>query len=324
MFGNTAIIGAGISGLTLALFLQQRGFNVTIYEKRSSSARSEGAITLSPNGLKAIQELGNDVVNSILSKGYGFQNMTFIDAQLNFLDSYQVGCQQKYGYNAYRIYRQVILDGLKELVLCAGIPTFYNQEFSHVVSESTSPGVVAFKFTNGRESTANILIGADGIHSKVRDFLMPNLEPTWSGAVAVSCISPTGALSFPPNGFESTLPVSIHGSTGAVHMAPQNSQRTELLVAVQWTTFERPKAGWKELNHDKVRLRGIMEAVGGLNDITKAAIKNAPDCSFSIWPFYSIPTLRRWYSDGGRVVILGDAAHAVPPTGEYFTIILIY
>ena len=314
-FDDIAIVGAGISGLTFALLLKKHGFHVTLYESRSPDASSEGAITLAPNGLRTLDAIGAGVADRICSKGYGFQNLTFRSENHEYLDSYEVGSKERFGYEAYRIYRQIVLRELRALVKQAGIPIFYNQKCTHVISEDAT--TVTFKLADGTERTTNLLIGADGIHSIVRQFLLPDLVPTWSGAVAVSCAAPTASIAFPDEEYAQKLPASIHGPTGAVHLAPQNEPGTEVVVAVQWITEERSREGWEKLNDDKAQLRKVTEDLGGFNELTKSATAAAPDDTFTIWPFYTVPRLTKWSSEGGKVVILGDGAHAIPPTGEY-------
>lgn len=314
-FGKVAVIGASVSGLSLALFLKRNGFDISVYELRASTPHSDGAnaITLSPNGLKVLNVLGSNVVERICSKGYHFNDLTFRSSDHERLDSYEVGNEQKYGFAACRVYRQVILDELGKLVAEAGIPVLHGKKFLKVISESE--GSVRFAFEGGTEATAGLLVGADGIHSKVRRHILPDIEPVWSGAVALSCVTNTAEIEFPFDEYRRQLPASIHGPTGAVHMAPQNWPGTETAIVVQWITEERSRDGWQKLENDKSTLRKTIENIGGFNDVTRSGIAAANDDTFAIWPFYTVSRLPNWYSEEGQVVIVGDSAHAIPPSG---------
>lgn len=313
-FDNIAIIGAGISGLSLALLLHNKEFKVSIYELRPPDVVYDGAISLAPNGLKSLDALGTGVANRICSKGSRFRNLTFRNANHDLLDSYEAGNEEKYGFDAFRTYRQLILDDLKVLVKEAGISVYYNRKFSRVVSDSSLEGVT-FEFADGSQETCSLLIGADGIHSRVRKHFLPNINPSWMGALALSGIAPTDKIPFPSQGYKEHLPVSIHGPTGAVHLAPQNPDDSEIVVAVQYRTHERDRRGWEAFNADKEGLREIAKGIATMNDITKTGVEIASLESFTIWPFYTIPPLPAWFSASGNVLIVGDSAHAIPPTG---------
>ena len=307
---DVAIIGAGISGLTLALFLKQKNFKVTVYEVKLPNTTAEGAIALQPNGLRSLETLGLGLVQRVQENGFPFQALTFRNVEHKFLDKYVCGGDEEFGHSAYRVYRQVFLNELKGLVDRAAIQVHYNHRFSCVVSEDEKTQSVVFAFDDGTQTSANFLIGADGIHSKVRQYILPDVTPNWSGTVAVTCITAASNINYPSEDYKQSLPVNIHGPSGAVHIAPQTVEGTEHLAAVQWMAEDRSRVGWKELNRDKTKLREVMKSLGSLNDITKTAIGSAPDESFTIWPVYTIPKLETWFSSAGRVLIVGDAAHA--------------
>ncbi|KAJ5621135.1 Salicylate hydroxylase [Penicillium lagena] len=187
----------------------------------------------------------------------------------------------------------------------AGIPLIYSQRFSHVVSEDDKS--IIFAFADGSQQMADILIGADGIHSSVRHYLWPDVQPTWSNMVAISCVAPATAVQVPFDSYRTTMSVSIHGPAGAVHIAPKDHDGSELFVAINWPTHERTREGWDD--------RDIMISKDLSNAIVQSAINAAPLETFFIWPFYTVPKLDRWCSEQGKVIILGDAAHAIPPTG---------
>ena len=265
--------------------------------------------------MKALDAVGLGLIDQICSNGYRFRTLTFRSQEHQYLDAYEVGSEAKYGYDAYRVYRHVITEALLSRVDKASIPVNYNQRISGVVSEDRDAGIVTFIFADGNQEQANLLIGADGIHSEVRRSLFPNVKPVWSGAAAVSCVAPTATVRFPDDSYGRHLPVSIHGPKGAVHIAPQNPQGTEMMAAIQWPTQEQSKEGWKALARDKCKLRELMKAVGLKSEIATTAIEAAPAQSFSIWPFYTVPKLDKWCSKAGRVLLVGDAAHGIPPTG---------
>lgn len=307
-FDNVTIIGAGLSGLTLALFLKKHGINSTIYELRKPDVRSEGAVMLSPNALRTLDTIG--IYSRFKDKGYHFRDLTSRNNEHKLLGAYEMGNADRFGYDALRVCRQVLLDESKAMVKEAGIEIVHEIKFSHVVSEDESG--VTFAFTNGEQKTADLLIGADGIHSTVRKYIDPDVVPSFSNVMAVTCAVPTAAIKLPFEPY--SMPVGIHGSTGAFVMAPQNPEGSEVLAGTQYRTHERSRAEWDALWADKKQLLEIIRGgYDSYNEMIQSAMDAVPLDTLSIWPFYTVPKLTKWSSEKGRVIMLGDAAHAIPP-----------
>ena len=308
-FQNIAIAGAGLSGLSLAIFLKKSGIKtVTIYELRSRDVTSAGAIMLSPNALKSLDAIG--ATKLIKSHGYSFRDLTFRNNDHDFLDAYEMGNADRFGFDALRIYRQVILDTLYSMAREAGVEILHEKKFTHVVSE-TEAGVT-FAFADGQTSTADLLVGADGIHSAVRKYLVSDIKPAFSSVMAVTCAIPANAVKLPFEPY--SMPISLHGQTGAFVMAPQNREGSELLGGTQYRTHDRTREDWDALVADKQQLLGILRAnYDTWNPMVKSAMDAARLDTLAIWPFYTVPKIEKWKSSLGRVVILGDSAHAIPP-----------
>lgn len=306
---TVSIIGAGLSGLSLGLFLKKQGIDITIYELRGTDVASEGAVMLSPNALRTLDALG--VYTRIQNKGYQFRDLHFNTNDHKTMDKYEMGNSQKYGYDALRVYRQVLLDELKAMAEESGIPIFHDKKLSHVVSEDIDNGITV-AFTDGTQATSDVVIGADGIHSTVRRYLYPQLKPTFSNFMAINCAIPTEKIQIPFENYP--LPVGIHGSAGAFVMAPQNPDGSEVLAGIQYQTHDRDRAGWDALWQDKEGLlRMVKEKYGEWNEMVRSAMDAIPLRTLGIWAFYTVPKLEAWSSKAARVVLIGDSAHAIPP-----------
>jgi 2-polyprenyl-6-methoxyphenol hydroxylase-like FAD-dependent oxidoreductase len=219
-----------------------------------------------------------------------------------------------YEYKALRIYyRQTLLTELRAEVKGLRIHVTYGVEFSHVVSENE--GSVSFIFTDGTKASADILIGADGIHSTVRKCLFPDVVPKYSGSVAITCALIRNKLELPSNTPDYPMPVAIHDRPGAFVMAPQNVEGSEVLAGTQRAWPEQDRAGWDALLADREGLLDLFkEGYSDWPTIVQSALDNVDLNTLSIWPYYVVPKLDSWSSIQQRVVILGDAAHAIPPT----------
>ncbi|KAI9871127.1 MAG: hypothetical protein M1830_003285 [Pleopsidium flavum] len=307
---QVAIIGAGLSGLSLALALHAQSIPCTIYELRSPSFSLGGAIMLSPNALRVLDSLG--VYERIRSKGYNFESLAFKNEDGETTGLYYFGHQKLYAYKALRVYRQVLVTELLMMLKEAGISIKFEQKFSHVISESDDG--VTFQFADGSTEWATLLIGADGIHSKVRRYVSPSVAPSYSGQLAITSAIKRSTLRFPV-GIEYNLPVSISAKPGAFILAPQDVDGGEVLAGTQRVFPERDRVGWEKLASEKGELLELFRAnMKEWPDIVQSALENIPTESITIWPYYTVPRLEKWASDRKRVIILGDAAHAIPPT----------
>ena len=309
---DVAIIGAGLAGLSLALALHARSIPCTIYELRLPSKVTTGALMLSPNALSVLDSLG--VYERIRSKGYNFENIAFKNDKEETTDLYPLGNEKLYGYKALRIYRQVLLTELRSLVQERDIQVIYEKKFSRILHESADEGVT-FEFEDGSTGQAALLIGTDGIHSTVRKHVSPSTTPLYSGMLAITCAIPISKLRFPSDKDYSTLPVAIHGKVGTFVFAPQDVDGSEVLAGTQKRYPEQSKAEWSRLFGAKDELLAVLSAnKADWPDIVQSGLENVPKDSLSIWPYYTVPKLAAWRSEEQRVIILGDAAHAIPPT----------
>lgn len=301
-----------LKGLSLALALHMRSIPCHMYELRLPSVQSSGALMLSPNALRILNSLG--LYERLARKGYNFTNVAFKDENEETTDLYPLGDENLYGYKALRIYRQILLDELRSLVHESGIPITYEKKFSRIISES--PTAISFEFTDGTISKASLLIGTDGIHSTVRKYISPTTSPVYSGSLAITCTVPTAALQFPSEKDYSTLPVAIHGSLGTFVLAPQDVDGSQVLAGTQKKYPEQDREGWERLFADKDQVHTLLATDAyAWPSLVQSALASVPKTTLSIWPFYFIPPLSFWSSPSHhRCIILGDAAHAIPPT----------
>ena len=305
---QVAIIGAGLSGLTLALALHEQNISSIIYESRSALFNIGGAVMLSPNALKVLNALG--VYERVRSKGYNFEYLEYRDFSGKVIETQEFGSKDKYGFKGLRIYRYVLVDELDAMLKEKSIKIEFGKKFSKILSETDQK--VEWEFTDGTKATASVLVGADGIHSTVRRYLYPDLTPKFTGMAGITAAVPTAQLKLPP-GYH--IPVTLTSEKGAFVIAPQQVDGSEVLIGKQLRLEDRDKAGWDSLLADKASLVEFLQSNNELfPEIAKNAASNIPHAKINVWPFYAVPKLEKWTSEKRRVVILGDAAHAIPPS----------
>ncbi|KAJ7634876.1 putative salicylate hydroxylase [Roridomyces roridus] len=311
---NVAIIGSGLAGLCLALALHQQGISCTVYESRASPLNIGGAVMLSPNALRVLDALG--VYSTVKQQGHNFDTLHFRDTAGTLLEEYEFGSKDKYGYQGLRIFRTVLIDSLMSALNKTGVPLHFGRKFSHVVNESADG--VTFQFADGTTETASILVGADGIHSTVRKYLHPDLVPAFTGMTGITAAVPTAQLQL-PEGYH--IPVTIvHPTHSAFVIAPQQPDGSQVLIGRQ-RRLEGPepsREAWDALIADKASSISFLRAVASdasFPQFVRNAVSEINPETINVWPFYIVPRLDKWASERHhRVLILGDAAHAIPPS----------
>ncbi|KAM0711086.1 hypothetical protein Q7P35_001825 [Cladosporium inversicolor] len=318
---NVAILGGGLAGLALALALHQVGIQSTVFEARARPLDIGGAVMLSPNALKVLDKLG--IYNTVKSEGYEFRNLTWQTIDGSGRERQEFGDEEKYGYDALRVHRYVLINALIEATKRASIEIAFGKKFIAATEHHDS---VEISFEDGTTITSGVLIGADGIHSTVRRLLYPDLTPKFLNLAGVTAAVPTSALGLThvmlqdlenPN-LDYPLPITIqHPTHGAFVVAPQRAGAREMFFGRQRTWTDTDRAGWDARSADKQELADFLASdTQDFPQIVQDVVKPIPHDTINLWPFYAIPSLPSWISaDGkGRIILVGDAAHAIPPS----------
>ncbi|KAI0015809.1 FAD/NAD(P)-binding domain-containing protein [Xylariomycetidae sp. FL0641] len=338
-----AIIGGGIAGLATALSLHALAIPSAVFEARDdhpAPRTAGGALMLSPNALRVLDRLG--LYAAVRAHGYPFAAVTYKDAAEATVDAYPLGGAAAYGYPALRVYRQELLGVLARACRDRGVAVHPRRKFLRVVSEdgegvrfawrSTTPSPQSSSSSSSafaedddedeqeeKVTRAPLLIGADGIHSRVRrQHVAPGAEARYLGLAAVTWAVPTAALRVPGGvGARAyAFPASVTTPAGTFVLAPQRPDGSEMLAGTQFALAEPAGGDWGALLADREGLRArARRDWDAWPDVVRSAIEHLDPDTLNLWPFRALPRLQRWTSPTHRrVLVLGDAAHAVPPT----------
>ncbi|OCK75396.1 kynurenine 3-monooxygenase [Lepidopterella palustris CBS 459.81] len=309
---SVTIIGASVGGLTLGLALKKYGIQPRFFELRGPDQDLGGAMSLTPNSLRVLESIG--AYSRIKPQGFICEAFTFMtDPEHEITGRLYFGQKDVYGYDCLRVTRKVIIRELTEMVKEVGVEIHYGKKFTKIVHEDAN-GVV-FEFADGTREKAEMLIGADGIHSKVRSCIFPDIHPHYSGVLGLTYCFPRANWQHLEETFP--LPCSLRGKQGSWIITPQTEGGKEIFVGRQLKYEQEDRSGWDTLLKDKQAMIDMIQRdPNEWSPLVQAAQAqvSTPEAHFlNVWPFYTLK-MDGWHSSTGRVVIIGDAAHAIPPS----------
>jgi 2-polyprenyl-6-methoxyphenol hydroxylase-like FAD-dependent oxidoreductase len=270
----------------------------TVYEYRSEDHDQGGGVMLSPNALRVLDSVG--VYQNIRERAFQLDVLAFKDVNDNTTDEYYFGSEKLYGYSAIRIMRKELLDELRAMLRERKVPVHHNYKLTSITD---GPDQVELAFENGQSASAPLVVGADGIHSTVRKSFLPQVKPIFAGFLGINSVVDRAKLRIPESYH---LPATVMGKNGAFLLVPQKPDGSELFIGSQRRFAELDHEGWQALRNE--------ENKQDWPDVVQSALEATPVDRMGFWAFYGIPPLASWLSDSKRIILVGDAAHAIPPT----------
>lgn len=283
------IIGAGVGGIATARGLLRDGHDVTVFEQRPDTRPGGGAVTIWSNGSAVLEQLGVDMdgagqllstVRMTTASGRPLVNvdLTAIVARL--------------GGSVRMVPRRVLLCRLLQ-----GFPMDRVRCGSRVVGAVDGRDGVRIEFEDGSSAAGDLLIGADGLHSKVREIVgAPPAQPTgwcsWQGLITL------------PHVADKDVALQIIGEHGNVGLWPAGGNDVQWWFDLRWSPdFVRPERPIDMLRSNFTGWSGSVDRV--LATLTDDDLAGSPFPHFR----HPIPHSPR----KGAVTLLGDAAHTMPP-----------
>lgn len=269
--------------MALAVLLQNHGIQATIYEKRDEAYCSGGNIALAPNALRVLDRIG--VYNNIRTHGYNYDRISFINAEGVALGSFLNGSRASYGYQALRITRTIVRDALRQQCKNRGIAIVYNKS-CFGLDENNDKVTVTFK--DGSKVTADIVIGADGIHSIARSHVAPDSKPPFfSGQIGISGSVEAHEVRHIPHDFG--LPAMIFGGAGFFAIMPTTYDGETVGYFASVEVPDRSREEWTALGQNQEALYHLLETSFLSRDshcpeYAREVIRNSAKSHLDLWP----------------------------------------
>ncbi|KAM0718523.1 hypothetical protein Q7P37_005593 [Cladosporium fusiforme] len=337
---HIAIIGGGISGLSLYLWLQKLNLTtthtITIYEARapdpttntntntstppktqeessndvqtSNASLIGGALGFSPTGLRVLHRLDPTLEDEVLRTGHWMGRWRMSNARGWTLGETEVtegGGGVFIGRNAFwGLLRRRVPDAV---VVCG----------KKVVDVRTAhggdSGLCRVTFKDGSEVQADLVVGCDGIWSSVRTAVLGEpVAPTYEGLTGVGGFVPSSKLTGIPDG---TMNV-VFGANGffgyGYSSSDENDPRKPGTEASWWSTYTLAECppDWRSIDREDAKRQLETRHRGWKNEAIQRILHNVR--IENVYPTFTTPDLPTW--ENGGCVLAGDAAHALQPS----------
>ena len=296
---RAVIVGCGIAGPVLGMFLRRVGIDGLICEARSREAQSEGAfLGVAPNGMNVLAELGvHAEVEAIGVPCHGFEFRNARGQSIGAID--RRGDASQFGARLQMVRRARLHQAFTEAAVARGARVCFGRELVDV--DRRDPAAIVARFADGSEERGDVLIGCDGIRSLTRQLALPDAPgPAYSGLLDFG-----GFARCPSAPLEAGTTVMVFGRraflgafktpAGEVwwfhnsgEKKPEHVARDPAATRARILELHRDDPAW---------IRDVIESTPAL-----------------LGPFalHDILSMPRWHA--GRVCLIGDAAHATTPS----------
>ncbi|MEU4430193.1 FAD-dependent monooxygenase [Nocardia rhamnosiphila] len=292
---SVAVCGAGIGGLTAALALRKIGIDAQVFERTSRFARVGADINLTPNAVRALDGLGlgSALRDSAARPQFRISRTWDTGAETSRLEMGS-SAEARYGSPQLTLHRGDLMSALE-----SALPKDNISLGRQVVDIRDG----AVHFADGGVHRADVIIGADGIHSAVRTALFGPEHPTFTGVVAFRAVVPAAAVAAVPNLDSFTKWWGPDAATQIVTF-PLSQGKDIFIFATcaqdEWTEESWTTPGSADELRDLYRdfhpeARVLLDAC---DDVLKSAL-------------YVRDPLPAWTA--GTVTLLGDACHPMMP-----------
>ncbi|MDN4523989.1 FAD-dependent monooxygenase [Fictibacillus fluitans] len=284
------IVGAGIGGLCTAIALEKAGIQTVVYERAAEIKALGAGLGIGANALKGMEKLG--IAEEVIQAGHQLDGMVICDQggkQISKVDTRVISAQ--YGTDNVTIHRadlhNILMRNLKDTHVVTG---------KKAVNAEQNEQEATVYFEDGTSEKCDYIIAADGIHSIIRQKLMPESVPRYAG---YTCWR--GIIDHHP--FNENTATETWGRNGRFGIVPLANQKLYWFACVNANAHDpKMKAMKTEDLHSIFR---------DYHDPIPFVIQMTEDHALIHNDILDITPIKRFAFD--RILLLGDAAHASTP-----------
>ncbi|MFE2062535.1 FAD-dependent oxidoreductase [Streptomyces sp. NPDC059467] len=300
---HALIIGSGVAGPVVAMALQRAGIASTVFERDAEPANLRGSwLNLQANGMDALQAI--DAEAGVDALGFPVEAISFVNGGGRSLGRMPMAARRPDGRTSRMLPRADLYTALQNAAADRGTQVVHGKRF--VDAQTLADGSVRALFADGTSAVGDLLIGCDGIHSRVRTVIDPQARtPRYVPVLNSGGYIPNFRVDVPAGEFRMQFgtrcffgwaPTPDGGTVWFSNPPMATEPKRAELSAIS-------DAQWRHRLHD------LMDGdAGPAHDIIDAA----PD-EITAWPTYDLPKVDKWHNHR-NMIIIGDAAHATAPS----------
>lgn len=299
---RVAIVGAGIGGLATALFLRDAGVDAVVYEQTGEITAAGAGIVVTPNAVRLIRRLGlaEPFTAHAVRLEQAWEFRRWETGEVLFAQQMGDLCDEMFGESMYVAHRGDLVG-----LLADAVPPGMVRLSSRVTGIRDDGDAVELTYVTGdgppETAVYDAVVGADGIHSQLRERITEAAVPEFSGDCAFRCLLPAGDV--PEFGRRPVQTLWLGPGRHFVHY-PVSAGKLVNVVAIV------PAGGWRDESWvADGRVEDLAAEFVGWDDRIGKLIAAATETKR--WALYDRSPLPRWTR--GRLTLLGDAAHAMLP-----------
>ena len=290
--GNVLIVGGGIAGMTLAIALERSGLRAEIVELNRDWSVLGVGISLQGPALRALRMVG--VLDACISQGFGYSHFKACNAAGEVTGTVQLPRLNGPDYPAaIGIMRQAVHSVLQAAVASARVPVRLGTTFTSLDQQHDR---VVVRFADGTQGSYDLVVGADGVNSKVRNLVFGNAGPQYTGQAVWRA-----TVRRPP---EVQGRYSFFGPRNKAGFNPVSDTGMYVYLVQNLPDFVR-------LADDRLPevMREQLTDFGGLVAAARDEIVDPRHIVYRPITSYLLPA--PWHRN--RIALIGDAAHTATP-----------
>ncbi|KAE8376687.1 hypothetical protein BDV26DRAFT_265184 [Aspergillus bertholletiae] len=327
---NILIVGAGIAGIACALALSKEltpfvpDLQITIFERHDILSTSGGAINLTPVAQRHLDRLG---VLAELDK-MGTEGGTDVEAielfssrsgrQLGSIDFTDQNGNGFGGYKGRRVMRIIL--SVAMLTVVERTKNIHVAFGKKLVRGEENEDEATLYFKDGTTATGDLVLGCDGVHSATRtNWISPEHPSEYTGISFLQTVIDAKSVKSPIHFRSTSMNISRNGSLLASYCDREHAQ-IFLAAIVQFSEANLARCkiesgqDWVTQHRIKNALYEEMQSRFGKSGVPCIREMTSKSGDWMLYPVYQVRPNARWHTD--RALLLGDAAHAMPPRDE--------
>jgi len=294
---SIAIVGAGMGGLATAAALRRLGIEVAVYEQASQFARIGAGIQIGCNAMKVLRKLGLE--QRLRGQSFyprSWNNRDWRTGEVKFDMIFGESAEAKFGAPYLLAHR-----GDLHAALASIVPEDCLHLGHRLVGLDEVKDGVRLSFANGEKAIVDAVIGADGVHSPVRDILFGSTPVNFTGRIAHRTTYPAALL----KGFAIDDCTKWWGEDRHIVIYYVKPDRSEVYLVTSQPEPEFRIESWSA----KGDVRALRAAFVGFDRQVEEVLAACPDVHK--WAIVDRDALPRWADRS--VTLLGDACHPMTP-----------